>query len=233
MVNITNKVSAKLVNYDATDFGVVEAMFASTNTEVEGMSEQQIAGRINYLMRERHGTPFEHNLFTFQIVAPIFVARQWMRHRVGWSYSELSGRYADMDLGIYMPDDPETWFYHGKPGKETVTSPLPLVMLSAKAAYLASIQHAWATYRSLLDMGVHREIARMVLPVGVMTTFQASCNARSLMHFLSLRHNSPDNAVPTFPQKEIDSLAQQLEHHFRQVMPHTWQAFVDNGRVAP
>lgn len=233
MAVISDQISVDLVDQSGGDRRVIEAMFASTNLEVGGMTDDQMAGRINFLAKERHGTPFEHNLFTFRVNGPIEMVRQWERHRVGWSYSELSGRYSDMGDSIYQRSDPENWFYKGKPGRETRTVPTPEQMERAQALMVGLKQHVVRSYESLLELGVHREIARGVLPLDTNTTLLASCNARSLMHFLSLRVESPDNTVPTYPKNEINVAANQVEQHFKRAMPMTYKAFVKSGRVAP
>lgn len=233
MTELTSEIAVKLVEQTGNDRGVVEAMFASTGQDVGTMTHEQIEGRINYLMKERHGTPFEHNLFTFQAGPPLFAAFQWVRHRTGWSFSQLSGRYADMGDRMYQRRDPENWFYRGKPGREARYEPDPELAQQARNMMASFKEFAVHVYEELLDMGVHREIAREVLPLATMTTIQATCNARSLMHFLSLRVNSEDNTIPTYPQQEINMVADQMERYFQAAMPLTHKAFVANGRQAP
>jgi thymidylate synthase (FAD) len=92
---------------------------------------------------------------------------------------------------------------------------------------------AYGTYKRLLDLEVAREVARMVLPVNIFTSFYATCNARSLMHFLSLRTKRENAAFPSFPQREIEMVAEQMEAAFASLMPQTYAAFEANGRVAP
>jgi thymidylate synthase (FAD) len=85
----------------------------------------------------------------------------------------------------------------------------------------------------MLKDGVAREVARSVLPVGTFTSFYATCNPRSLMHFLGLRTTSEFATFPSFPQEEIERVAMHMEAAFAEHFPLTWEAFLDNGRVAP
>lgn len=176
---------------------------------------------IGYLMRERHGTPFEHNLFRFHVTCPLFVAREWFRHRIG-SFNELSARYAEVPDRWWVPDAVRTRV--GAPGRYTY-EPLP----SAEGAVSEIDSHgreSFALYRRLLDGGVAPEQARSVLPVGMYTEFWWSVNARSLMNFLNLR-TAPE------AQAEIRVYASAVEDLWATTMPVTHAAWVANGRVAP
>jgi thymidylate synthase (FAD) len=92
---------------------------------------------------------------------------------------------------------------------------------------------AYDSYKTMLRVGIAREVARMVLPVNIMSTCFVTCNPRSLMSFLSLRVESPTATYVSKPQREIQMLAEQYEHHFSRLYPLTWRAFNANGRVAP
>ena len=94
-------------------------------------------------------------------------------------------------------------------------------------------RESWAEYEHALEVGVANEVARMVLPVNVFSQMYWTVNARSLMNFLSLRVESDDSLVRSYPQWEIDDPARIVENHFKRVMPLTHKAFVENGRVAP
>ncbi|WJN63462.1 ThyX-like thymidylate synthase [Streptomyces phage phiScoe56] len=190
-------------------------------------------GLINYLMRDRHGSPFEHGSFTFAIEAPIFVAREFFRHRAGWSYNEESGRYRELRSVFYVPGPDRNLQQVGKPGAYTFEPGTPAQYSSVTASSKDAYQVAWNAYQNQLQAGVAKEVARNVLPVGIFTSFWATCNPRSLMHFLSLRTNRQNSKVPSFPQREIEMVADQMELAFMDAMPHTWRAFEMNGRVAP
>jgi thymidylate synthase (FAD) len=184
-------------------------------------------------MRDRHGSPFEHGSFTFVIEAPIFVAREFFRHRAGWSYNEESGRYRELRSVFYVPAPDRNLQQVGKPGAYTFEPGTPAQYSSVTASSKDAYQVAWSAYQNQLQAGVAKEVARNVLPVGIFTSFWATCNPRSLMHFLSLRTNRQNSKVPSFPQREIEMVADQMEYAFMDVMPHTHRAFEMNGRVAP
>jgi thymidylate synthase (FAD) len=182
-------------------------------------------GLIRFLLRERHGTPFEHNAFRFHVRCPIFVAREWFRHRAG-SFNELSGRYAEIPESFYVPAAEDVRTQVGKPGAYRFEQVDADGAERARAAIEESYRAAYATYRQLLDAGIAREVARTVLPVGINTEFYWTVNARSLMNFLSLR-----NAETA--QREIRRYAEAVEHLFATRMPVTHGAFVACGRIAP
>lgn len=193
----------------------------------------QDKGLINFLMRDRHGSPFEHNSMTFFVRAPIFVAREFMRHRAGWSYNEESGRYKELDPLFYLPGEDRKLIqvgkpgaYHFEPGSDEMREEVIDLMCDA-------YQYVWAKYRRLLEIGTAKEVARMILPVGIFTSFYATCNARSLMHFLSLRTINDNATVPSFPQREIEMVADQMERLWADMMPVTHTVFNTHGRVSP
>jgi thymidylate synthase (FAD) len=182
-------------------------------------------GLIRFLMRDRHGTPFEHNAFRFHVRCPLFVAREWFRHRVG-SFNEESARYHQLEGDFYVPDAEAVRSQVGKPGAYTF-EPLPADEAEAVRAELeAHYEDAYRRYEDLIARGVAKEIARCVLPMATFTQFFWTVNARSLMNFLSLRN------APT-AQYEIRRYAEALETFFADRMPVTYDAFVANGRVAP
>ncbi|MET8702707.1 FAD-dependent thymidylate synthase [Kitasatospora sp. NPDC004723] len=224
-----------LIKHAAEDRDVTLAARVSTlggETRYVESSEKD-SGLINYLMRDRHGSPFEHSTMTFYVEAPIFVAREFMRHRAGWSYNEESGRYKEIQPVFYVPDQHRKLIQVGKPGAyefEAGTEEHRVAVRShLSSAYSWASRHYWL----LIDRGISREIARAALPVGVYTSFYATCNARSLMHFLSLRTKHAAAKVPSFPQREIEMVAERMEEHFKNLMPGTYEAFNKHGRVAP
>jgi thymidylate synthase (FAD) len=196
-------------------------------------ASERDAGLINFLMRDRHGSPFEHTSFTFYIEAPIFVVREFIRHRAGWSYNEESGRYKELEPVFYVPADGRPLRQVGNPGSyEFIQGDYK--QKSAVSGDLKRVSvEAYMTYKRLLDLGVAREVARMVLPVNIYTSFYATCNARSLMHFLSLRTQNEKARFPSFPQEEIRMVADQMEAVFAAYMPLTHAAYEKHGRVAP
>lgn len=224
-----------LIKNAAEDADVTFAARVSTQGGESRFAEasEKDAGLINYLMRDRHGSPFEHTSMTYYIEAPIFVAREFFRHRVGWSYNEESGRYKELQPVFYIPSADRNLIQVGKPGAyvfEPGTSTQHTLMGDTmSSAYKGAYEH----YKLLLNDGIAREVARMVLPVGIYTSFYATCNARSLMHFLGLRTTDPESKFPSFPQREIEMVAEEMEKVFAGLMPVTYGAFQKNGRVAP
>ena len=208
----------------ADDLSVVNAARVSFGARVEEMDERN-AGLVRFLMRERHGTPFEHNFFRFHIKAPLFVTREWQRHRIG-SFNERSGRYSELPDEFYVPAAGDVRTQVGKPGAYTF-EPLPDdVAERVRADIEASYAESYRRYQEMLAADVAKEVARTVLPVGLYTEFYWSINARSLMNFLSLRN------APT-AQHEIRLYADAAERHFADAMPITHAAFVAQGRTAP
>jgi thymidylate synthase (FAD) len=208
----------------ADDLSVVNAARVSFGARVDTMDDRS-AGLVRFLMRERHGTPFEHNFFRFHIKAPLFVTREWQRHRVG-SFNERSGRYSELPDEFYVPAADDVRTQVGKPGAYTF-EPLPDdVAEQVRADIEASYAESYRRYQEMLAANVAKEVARTVLPVGLYTEFYWSVNARSLMNFLSLRN------APT-AQHEIRLYAEAAERHFEHAMPVTHAAFVAQGRTAP
>jgi thymidylate synthase (FAD) len=170
-------------------------------------------------------TPFEHNSFRFHIRAPIFVAREWMRHRVS-SFNEFSLRYAKATEDFYVPEPDDVRTQVGKPGAYSFEPVSPELAETTREELRDVYETAFATYERLVEQGVARELARSVLPVGAYTEFYWTVNARSLMNFVSLR-------AAEAAQREIRRYAEAVEHFFAELMPVTHEAFVANGRTAP
>ncbi|MFI6288732.1 FAD-dependent thymidylate synthase [Streptomyces sp. NPDC051018] len=230
-------VTVELVKHSAGDSDVLWAARVSTAGE-QSLEELQkdperSKGLINYLMRDRHGSPFEHNSMTFFISAPIFVFREFMRHRVGWSYNEESGRYRELQPVFYVPAQDRKLVQEGRPGKYVFIDGSPEQHKIVSEAMEDSYRRSYETYREMLDAGIAREIARAVLPVGLFSSMYATCNARSLMHFLGLRTQHEQAKVPSFPQREIEMVGEKMEEHWARLMPLTHAAFNTNGRIAP
>jgi thymidylate synthase (FAD) len=208
----------------ATDISVVNGARVSFARRKEVMDESD-EGLIRFLMRDRHASPFEHSVFRFHVRCPIFIAREWFRHRWG-SFNEFSMRYARATDEFYVPEADDVRTQVGKPGAysfERVDSDLAEATRDElKAVYEA----AYEAYERLVEQGVARELARAVLPVGAYTEFYWTVNARALMNFVSLR------AAET-AQREIRRYADACERFFAERMPVTHAAFIAAGRVAP
>ena len=230
-------VTVELVKSSASDSDVVWAARVSTQGEqsLENAADEpeRSKGLINYLMRDRHGSPFEHNSMTFFVQAPIFVFREFMRHRVGWSYNEESGRYRELQPVFYVPGPDRKLVQTGKAGRYEFTDGTPHQHRLARAHMRDLYWGAYEHYQQMLEAGIAREVARSVLPVGLFSSMYATCNARSLMHFLGLRTQHEQAKVPSFPQREIEMVAELMEAEWAKLMPLTYAAFNANGRVAP
>ena len=190
------------------------------------------AGLINYLARERHGSPFEHTSFTFFISAPIFVFREFMRHRIA-SYNEESGRYRELKPVFYVPDGKRKLVQTGKTGAYIFEDGTKEQFETSVEAMKKAYTFAYEQYQVMLNAGVAREVARTVLPVGLYSSMYVTMNARALMNFLSLRTSRDGSHFPSYPQREIEMVAEKMEAEFAKKMPLTHQAFEKSGRVAP
>ena len=208
----------------ASDLSVVNSArvsFGRRKTEMDESDE----GLIHFLMRDKHGTPFEHNSFRFHIRAPIFVAREWFRHRVG-SFNEFSMRYARATDDFYVPEPEDVRTQVGKPGAYSFEPVSPELAAQTREELQAVYEQAFATYERLVEAGVARELARAVMPVGAYTEFYWTVNARALMNFASLRAHET-------AQREIRRYAEAVESFFAEKMPVTHAAFVANDRTPP
>ena len=208
----------------ADDLSVVNSARVSFAVRRDEMDDRD-KGLIRFLMRDRHGTPFEHNSFRFHIRAPIFVAREWFRHRIG-SFNEESARYHKLSDDFYLPDMEAVRSQVGKPGSYSFEPVEEAVAIETRQTLEKTYKEVYATYMELIEKGVAKEVARAVLPVGIFTQFYWTINARALMNFLSLRNSQT-------AQYEIRAYAEAVERLFAQQMPITHQCFIEFGRVAP
>ena len=196
--------SVTLVRVSGSDLDIVNAArvsYGKISTEVSERDKKLIW----FLMEHKHTSPFEHNQLSFRIKAPLFIARQWMRHRMN-SYNEISYRYAKSALEFYIPFH---WRTQNKLNKQSSDQAFSDTFL--REQYEKALELAAQTYELLLKQDVSRELARGVLPLCTYTEFIFTCNLHSLMHFLTLRLNSG-------AQQEIRRYAQALlyfaEPHF-------------------
>ena len=228
--------TVELVKASASDADVIWAARVSTAGEQSldeiGEDPARSAGLINYLARERHGSPFEHTSMTFFISAPIFVFREFMRHRIA-SYNEESGRYRELSPVFYIPDADRKLVQIGKAGAYTFVDGTKEQLETTQAAMKKSYLLAYEQYQVMLEAGVAREVARAVLPVGLYSSMYVTMNARALMNFLSLRTAREGSHFPSYPQREIEMVAEKMEVEFARLMPLTHAAFEKSGRVTP
>lgn len=234
----SSQIEVKLLMQAGSDALVLTAARASSQPDEiarilqDNPNEEKV---IRSLLRHKHGTPFEHGLMTFFVDAPIFVWREHHRHRIGWSYSEESGRYRELRPKFWVPG-PERpvikppKFRAMRPSFDSASQEQRDTLTEAQAA---AYTEAWDRYRTLLDQGVASEVARSVLPVATFSRGITTCNPRSMMAFLELRTHEPEAAFPSYPQAEIEQLARQYETILEKYWPITYKYFNEFGRVSP
>ena len=192
-------------------------------------------------MANRHGSPFEHAALTVRVNVPIFVWREWHRHRIGWSYNEESGRYKKLEPVFYVPRDSERVAHCIKDGSFNPRTPsyryfeglTPADNESHNDKLIKLYTDAYSLYEERLAAGMDNGLARDCLPVGIYSSCYCTCNPRSIMNFLSLRVDYEDSRFPSYPLWEMHKIASQLEKVFSALWPLTYSAFLKNGRVAP
>lgn len=221
----------RLDDYMADEISVVNSARVSLGKRSNFETDENFNSRlkmddvklIEFLMKNQHGTPFEHNSFRWHIKCPIFVAREWMRHRIG-SFNEMSGRYSELPEEFYVPEYVRTQV--GKPGQYEYEPVSETLKLDVQRTIRMNSQECFRDYQWMIKQDVAKEVARMVLPVNTYTQFYWTVNARALMNFLHLRNAGT-------AQWEIQQYAEEIESLFSRVMPSTYAAFELNNRVAP
>lgn len=242
-IQLKSDIDVELVNHVGGDDVIVGAARVSTKGTLslgdkygEKPCEGEQYGLINYLMKHRHGSPFEHGSMTFFVNAPIFVWREWHRHRIGFSYNEESGRYKQLDPVFYVPTEnrPMMKVDGWRPGRPKFTQCEDMEVYDVLCSNLQdSYQHSYNMYQANLDLGIDPGLARDCLPVGIFSSCWVTCNPRSLMAFLSLRTHHPEADKVSYPLWEIERAAKKCEAAFEDLYPLTYRAFVENGRTAP
>jgi thymidylate synthase (FAD) len=222
-IKILNAGEIDLLDCMGNDLSIVNAAKVSF-ASYEQVLDDKSKGLINFLVKNKHATPFEHVVFKFHIKCPIFVAREWFRHR--WSsFNEMSMRYHQpASLDYYTPTSDKIRKQVGKPGAysfEEITD--PEVKDAFYSIFQETVLQADEAYYKLIDLGIAKELARCVLPVTQYTEFIWTVNARSLMNFMCLRNDS--NA-----QYEIAEYAKEIENIFGMILPATYNSWVANGR---
>ena len=208
----------RLIDSVGTDQTVVKSARVSYGNETKG--EEADKKLLKYLLDNKHETPFEHLVFTFHIKCPIFVARQWFRHRIG-SFNEISGRYVKLDTEFWIPTE---WRSNNQDNKQSSSdagfTPVQAEKLYRK--YHSALDLSAMIYEELLESGVAREQARGVLPLATYTEFYWTVNARSLFNFLRLR-------MDTAAQHEIQVYAKAILDLVKPIAPWTFEGFTDTN----
>lgn len=217
-VEFVSESTVELIQSNATDEMVAMAAWVSNNlvSEERLKDTKKVQGLINFLYREKHMSPFEHGQFTFKITTPIFVAREFHRHRTQ-SYNEMSGRYTEMPPMFYVPSLDRPMVQSGKIGEYTFVEDRELSVEVIRELIEGS-EDQYARYLRLKELGAANEVARMALTVNIMTQFYATVNPRNLMQFLDLR--DADQAL-----YEIREVAGKMAHIFENTMPLTHGAW--------
>lgn len=205
----------------------------STLNDQESSKDFDMKRFLNFLLKNKHMSPFEHGVMTFRLEVPIFVAREFMRHRIA-SYNEMSGRYTEMRPEFYVPDvNIRPLAQVGRPGAyEYTTDQNEDLGKFAENSITRAAVVAWRSYETMLENGVAKEVARIALPLNIYTQFYVSMNPRGLMNFLSLRTEYQEgvSATPSYPQWEIARVAEEMETCFQRHFPVTHAVWHENGR---
>lgn len=204
---VLDKGYVKLIDMSGDDYRVLQAARTSTGNEAKKGDEKD-RGLIRYLYRNEHMTPFEMVNFTFQVKMPIFVARQWMRHRT-FKFNEMSLRYTESLDDYYVPD---SWREQDTENKQSSVNTENSVPTSF---YTEAMENSITTYKTLLDQGVAREQARMLLPVSMYTVVFMNVDLRNLLHFLQLRMHE-------HAQWEIQEYAKAIYSQLKQIGSIKW-----------
>lgn len=219
MTEFVDKSTVELIQTNASDDMVCMAAWVSFDQDKAARLEDEKgkAGLINFLLKNKHMSPFEHGQFTFRVTTPLFVRSEHHRHRTQ-SYNEVSGRYTQYDMIFYLPPNDRPLVQAGKPGKYMFLEGTNEQYAIAASSQRRVIELAVDEYHRQLEWGVAKEVARMVLPTSLMTSYYATVNPRNLMAFLDLRTD------PT-ALHEIRQVAADMEEIFKDTMPLTYAAW--------
>lgn len=224
-VDLLDKGYIELQDIMGNDLSIVNAARVSYLGESKG--EEQDQKLLNYLMKNKHTSPFEMVRFKFRIKCPLFVARQWQRHRT-WHYmsvNEVSRRYTSEEIEFYLPEQWRLQHQSSKQASEGFAD--EEMQIFCKESLDEVVNHAVTVYNYMIDKGIAREQARMLLPQNIYTIFIANVDAHNLLHFLSLRRHA-------HAQYEIRVYADAIwEQFFKPLLPWTAEAaekylFVDS-----
>lgn len=252
-ITLSSDISVQVVNITGNDQWIIGAMKVLPDVPPPDKSDK---GRIRYLMEHRHGTPFEHNSITLMVHAPIFVWREWHRHRIGFSYNEESARYKQLDPVFFVPDRNRPMIKVGdnwKPGRpkfltldEEAISLGKTGFVQGDEGYYAQEKYdeivadmrqgyedEYKRYERQLARNLDPGLARDNLPVGIFSSCWVTCNLRSALAFMSLRTHEPAAKYVSYPLYEIERGARQVEEAVKRSFPLCYEAFCEFGRVGP
>lgn len=217
MIKVLDHGLVRLVEHMGSDLSIVRNARVSYDAQWRtGEDEGKDTKLLNYLVKNHHTSPFEAVSFTFEVKAPIFVFRQWHRHRT-WGYNEISARYAELPEEFYVPAVEQITMQSSSNKQMRTDEQHPRAELYAQVIRQQS-ETAFGAYREMLAKGVPRELARSVLPVGTYSHMFATVNLLNLMRFLKLRLHSHS-------QYEIRVYAEAMLELIAPVAPVTVAAF--------
>lgn len=202
-----------LIDHMGTEVSATNAARVSFGKMKEKFDEKDEI-LLKYLVENQHMTPLEHITFSFSVHCPLFVARQWMRHR-NFSYNEISRRYTAVDLEFYFPD---TFRKQSESNRQASTDEIIEKNKEARELFSKSVDDCFDAYEKLIEMGVCKEQARSILPQNMFTTFWMTGNLRNILHFIELRDS--DHA-----QKEIREYAKAMKELIRPYVSHAIKYF--------
>ena len=210
----------RLIDYMGNDDAIVQAARVSYGKGTKKVSEDR--GLIRYLMRHKHTTPFEMVEFKFHVKLPIFVARQWIRHRTA-NVNEYSGRYSVMKEEFYLPENDDIRYQSEVNKQGRSEKEVPAEMKAEILDYLKTSQkQAYNKYMGYVDEDLARELARINLPLSLYTEWYWKIDLHNLFHFLRLR-------MDPHAQKEIRVYAEIMGMMTQKVVPMAYEAFMDYG----
>ena len=223
-----NYSTVELIQSNACDDMVAMAAWVSNgqNEDFRLRNRDKVRGLINFLIREKHTSPFEHGQFTFRIETPIFVVREWHRHRTQ-SYNEVSGRYTTLKPKFYTPPPERPVIQSGKIGSYKFEAGDDWMNNYLNVDDKEVAQYLWDKYQTRLRIGFANEIARIILPLNIYTEFYATVNPLNLMRFLNSRSESEDGDAQAL--YEIRQAAMQAESYLQKQMPITYEAWKTHG----
>ncbi len=214
-IKVLDKGFVRLVDYMGGDQRIVQAARVSYGAGTK--SYRQDRGLIHYLLRNWHTSPFEQVQLTFHTKMPIFVARQWVRHRTA-RLNEISGRYSVMKDEFYLPE-PEHVCFQSESNKQGRAECLPFDEAMAVIQQMEAEQkELYSQYQDKLDKGVARELARSNLPLSLYTEWYWQIDLHNLFHFLRLR-------MDPHAQYEIRVFGEALGQCAKAVAPLAYEAF--------
>jgi thymidylate synthase (FAD) len=212
----------RMVNFMGGDLDIVRSARVSYNADWRAEEEDKDAKLIKYLWKNKHTSPFECVQFTFEVKAPIFVFRQWHRHRT-WSYNEISARYTELDEGCYVPDMDKITT-QSKDNKQMRTTEVNQRANVIHQMMINQNKLSLEAYDILLKWGTPRELARTVLPVAAYSRMFATVDLHNLFHFLELR-------LHEHSQYEIRVYADAMLKLITPIVPIAVSAFLQERKI--